>query len=135
MRAYKYCLVCGRTVEWRRKWRRDWDQVRYCSTSCRKRGLGQLDRQLEVAILALLDRRARGASICPSEAARAVASNWRALMAPARMAARRLCRRRCIAITQGGHGIDPDHAKGPIRLRLEEAFPGSAISRSNEHGW
>ncbi|MSZ56284.1 MAG: DUF2256 domain-containing protein [Actinobacteria bacterium] len=31
----KICVVCGRPFEWRRKWARDWDQVRYCSDQCR----------------------------------------------------------------------------------------------------
>jgi hypothetical protein len=46
---------------------------------------------LEQAVLALLDRRAADATICPSEAARAVdPDGWRDLMDDARAAARRL---------------------------------------------
>ena len=33
----KYCAVCGREIEWRRKWARDWDAIRYCSGACRRR--------------------------------------------------------------------------------------------------
>jgi hypothetical protein len=85
-------------------------------------------------MLALLDRRARGATVCPSEAARAVAgaadgrdpadpaesdgeAAWRALMEPARMAARRLVARGEVEVTQGGRVVDPSTAKGPIRVR------------------
>ena len=32
----KTCERCGRPFEWRRKWARDWDQVRYCSERCRR---------------------------------------------------------------------------------------------------
>ncbi|MFC3125261.1 DUF2256 domain-containing protein [Pseudoroseomonas globiformis] len=32
----KTCLACGRPFSWRRKWARDWDQVRYCSEACRE---------------------------------------------------------------------------------------------------
>ncbi|ROT98722.1 DUF2256 domain-containing protein [Marinobacter halodurans] len=32
----KHCAVCGRPFAWRRKWARDWDQVRYCSERCRR---------------------------------------------------------------------------------------------------
>lgn len=32
----KICPVCGRSFDWRRKWARDWAQVRYCSDACRK---------------------------------------------------------------------------------------------------
>ncbi|WP_103173139.1 DUF2256 domain-containing protein [Paracoccus sp. SY] len=31
----KICACCGRPFTWRRKWARDWDQVRYCSDRCR----------------------------------------------------------------------------------------------------
>ncbi|MFY0691649.1 MAG: DUF2256 domain-containing protein [Paracoccaceae bacterium] len=31
----KICLTCGRPFEWRRKWARNWDEVRYCSQRCR----------------------------------------------------------------------------------------------------
>ncbi|WP_334165889.1 DUF2256 domain-containing protein [Tepidimonas sp.] len=32
----KLCAVCGLPFAWRRKWARDWDQVRYCSERCRR---------------------------------------------------------------------------------------------------
>lgn len=31
----KLCAACGRSFAWRKKWARDWDQVRYCSDRCR----------------------------------------------------------------------------------------------------
>ncbi|WP_232679022.1 DUF2256 domain-containing protein [Nocardioides sp. R-C-SC26] len=31
----KICATCGRPFSWRRKWARDWDEVRYCSQACR----------------------------------------------------------------------------------------------------
>ncbi|PKB24859.1 hypothetical protein B0I00_0038 [Novosphingobium kunmingense] len=31
----KICLACSRPFAWRKKWERDWDQVRYCSDRCR----------------------------------------------------------------------------------------------------
>ncbi|TNF61388.1 MAG: DUF2256 domain-containing protein [Burkholderiales bacterium] len=34
----KACLSCGLTMTWRRKWARDWEQVRYCSERCRRAG-------------------------------------------------------------------------------------------------
>lgn len=117
----KSCRSCGRSIEWRRKWERDWEQVRYCSTGCRRRGVGDLDRRLEAAILELLAGRAATATICPSEAARAVAGDdedaWRELMEPARRAARRLVERGEVEITQRGRVVDPSRAAGPIRIR------------------
>ncbi|UPG87638.1 DUF2256 domain-containing protein [Luteibacter aegosomatis] len=32
----KVCAACGRPFTWRRKWARDWDEVRYCSDRCRQ---------------------------------------------------------------------------------------------------
>ncbi|MBM9476478.1 DUF2256 and DUF3253 domain-containing protein [Nakamurella flavida] len=112
----KTCVACGRRIEWRKKWERDWANVRYCSDACRRRGVSTVDQQLETAIIEMLD--ARTGTICPSEAARAVdAEGWRDLMEPARRAARRLVDAGQVEITQGGHVVDPSTAKGPIRIR------------------
>ena len=124
----KACIVCGRTFSWRKKWERSWDEVKHCSDACRRSRVTLVDTALEAAILVLLDARAAGATICPSEAARAVAASrpasrpaddgWRELMEPARAAARRLVVRGEVEITQGGHVLpDPSHARGPIRIR------------------
>jgi len=117
--AEKVCEACGRRIEWRKKWERDFDEVRYCSAGCRKRKVSTSDRALEASILALLDARKGGATICPSEAARAVGGEdaWRDLMEPARRAARRLVAAGKVEVTQGGHVVDPSTAKGPIRIR------------------
>ena len=73
-------------------------------------------------IMDLLDGRARGATICPSEAARAVGGDdWRPLMEPARAAARRLVARGLVEITQSGRVVDGSTAKGPIRIRRTSA--------------
>ena len=40
----KTCAACGRPFAWRRKWARDWENVKYCSDACRaaaKRGAVQ----------------------------------------------------------------------------------------------
>ena len=31
----KLCAACGRPFAWRKKWARDWGQVRFCSDACR----------------------------------------------------------------------------------------------------
>lgn len=36
----KICAVCGRPFEWRKKWERNWDEVRYCSERCRRAAHG-----------------------------------------------------------------------------------------------
>jgi len=116
--ADKTCASCGRRIEWRAKWADDWESVKYCSSGCRSHGVTATDRQLEETITTLLDARAQDATICPSEAARAVGDEeWRDLMEPARRAARRMVARGEIEITQKGSVVDPSTAKGPIRLR------------------
>lgn len=119
--AEKTCHRCGRRIEWRKKWSREWESVRYCSQACRSARLSDVDLRLEQAIRHLLSTRSRSSTICPSEAAREVAGDddaaWRALMEPARSAARRLVAAGEIEIVQSGRVVDPSTARGPIRLR------------------
>jgi hypothetical protein len=77
-----------------------------------------VDRALERQIAALLDARADGASICPSDAARAVdPAGWRELMPAARDAAGRLARAGDVEVTQRGEVVDVATARGPVRIR------------------
>lgn len=119
--AEKTCGSCGRRIEPRARWSRDWEHVRWCSDACRRRGVTAVDRELEASIRSLLAERSRDGTICPSEAARALAGTdedaWRALREPARRAARRLVAAGEVEITQGGQVVDPSTAKGPIRVR------------------
>lgn len=84
---------------------------------------------MTAAIVALLARRAPGASICPSEAARAIcagADGWRDAMPAARHASQTLAEAGIVLITQGEHAIAPADlasTRGPIRLRRGPAFP------------
>ena len=108
---------------WRRKWRRDWVNVQYCSRACRESGLSRVDLRLEVVMLELLQAQSAGASICPSEAARIVAGkrsadSWRELMPAARKAARRLVVKGWAEILQRGRPVDASTARGAIRVRL-----------------
>ena len=32
----KICEVCGLPFNWRKKWKKDWEEVKYCSEKCRK---------------------------------------------------------------------------------------------------
>ena len=117
-RADKTCASCGRRIEWRAKWASSWDSVKYCSAACRAHGVNAADLRLEETIVTLLSKRAQDATICPSDAARAIGGEeWRDLMEPARRAARRMVARGELQITQGGTVVDPSTAKGPIRLR------------------
>lgn len=74
---------------------------------------------IERTIAELLDARGPGRTICPSEAARALADggDFRALMQPVRDAARAMVARGRLEVTQRGRVVDPASARGPIRLR------------------
>jgi hypothetical protein len=114
----KICARCGRRFAWRKRWAKTWDRVQVCSDACRRVRLDATDHALEAAIEWLLAARPRGATICPSEAARAVlGEHGPAAMEQTRRAARRLVAAGRIEITQRGRVVDPSTARGPIRLR------------------
>ncbi len=76
---------------------------------------------LQNAIFKLLAGRAPDATICPSDAARAVypaAAQWRAAMPTVRAVAAQLVDKGQLEVTQGGKVVDIRTAKGPVRLRL-----------------
>ena len=37
----KLCAACGLPFAWRKKWARNWDQVRFCSDRCRAKGASE----------------------------------------------------------------------------------------------
>jgi hypothetical protein len=83
--------------------------------------VADVDTRLEQAIDALLDDRRPGATICPSEAARAVdPEGWRELMPAARAAAGRLAAAGQVEVTQRGEVVDVATARGPVRVRRRQ---------------
>lgn len=64
--------------------------------------------------MALAEARGPGKTFCPSEAARRLSDDWRALMPEIRRVAAGLG----LQATQKGHPVDPLTARGPIRLGL-----------------
>ena len=77
------------------------------------------DERIVARIFELLDARAAGATICPSDAARALASDesaWRALMPEVRRVAAALAAAGSLRVTAHGENVDALQARGPIRL-------------------
>jgi len=35
----RVCVACEKPFEWRKKWARDWEKVKYCSERCRSQGV------------------------------------------------------------------------------------------------
>lgn len=33
----KPCVACGRTMSWRKRWAKNWSEVKFCSDACRQR--------------------------------------------------------------------------------------------------
>ena len=130
----KLCKTCRHPIHWTPQQARDWDITKYCSDACRGTPPANANQTLEAAILELLAERTadgdKSKTICPSEAAKRVGGSarskreketrraWESLLEPARAAARRLAAAGKILITQHNHPVDPNTAKGPIRLRL-----------------
>ena len=114
----KDCAVCGRKIEWRKKWEKNWDEIKYCSDRCR--GARTLGNNHETEILALLAERASDKTICPSEVLNDTDKQDKAKMERVREAARRLVAQGKIEIVQKGHVVDPSDFRGPIRLRLKK---------------
>ncbi len=79
--------------------------------------------QIRATIASLLDSRADGATICPSDVARALAPDpeWRALMDDVRRVAAEGHHAGRLEIRQHGHRVDPETARGPIRIARPDA--------------
>ena len=78
-----------------------------------------LDERIAAVIFELLDKRAPDATICPSDAARALEGDefaWRALMPEIRRVAAALAQAGLLRVTAHGEDVDALHARGPIRL-------------------
>ena len=75
--------------------------------------------RLAAAVLALATQRGPEKTICPSDAARAVAGeDWRSAMDLARQVARQLAGDGTVELLQRGRRLDPAGTwKGPIRIR------------------
>jgi hypothetical protein len=111
------CRSCGRRIEWRKKWERNWESIAYCSDSCRARKIRPIDAALEEWLLARLDGAPRGTTVDPADAATALAGGGTGLTEPARRAARRLVNRGLAEMVQRGAVVDPSTAQGPVGLR------------------
>lgn len=74
---------------------------------------------IEDKIFGLLAARQAGATICPSEVARALVpegNRWRAWMPQVRQVAQRLAQSHGLQVTRGGVPVDATSRGGPIRL-------------------
>ncbi|WPB58848.1 DUF3253 domain-containing protein [Xylophilus sp. GOD-11R] len=83
---------------------------------------------IETTIFSLLAQRRPGTTICPSEVARALATDnadWRGLMPGIRQVAQSLASTNRLVFTRSGTPVDATAPGGPIRLGLPAAPHGS----------
>ncbi len=116
LHASKICASCGRSIEYRKKWEKNWPSIKYCSDECR-RNKNKYD--FREAIMTLLLERGPLRSICPSEVLVGDLKQDKVMMEHVRRSARLLAADDKIEITQSGKPVDPTSFKGPIRLRLK----------------
>lgn len=92
-------------------------------------GMRLTDEQVGDAIIGLLIDRAPPATICPSEAARALDPDaWRPLMPRVRAVAVALAKSGVLEIRQGGRTIAPEEPlRGPIRLGRPDSSSPPAV--------
>ena len=112
----KNCESCGREIEFRKKWTRNWSNVKFCSDECR-RNKNRFDYRDK--IVELLKLRHCGQTICPSEVLPDPQKSDKVMMEHVRRSARLLAAKGVIEITQKGRAVDPQDFRGPIRLRLK----------------
>lgn len=116
----KLCASCGRPMQWRKAWEKNWDSIRYCSDSCRRQKLDKKGSDIQETLMALVYERGASKSICPSEVARKLwPEGWEEHMEEVRRIARQLHSQGMIEITQKGRVVQDLNFKGPIRLRIK----------------
>ena len=114
----KVCASCGRSFEYRKKWTRNWDSVKYCSDACRGK---KTKFDFRGAILERLAAISATSSICPSDILPPEQKSDPQMMEHVRRSARLLAHAGRIEITQRDRPVDPDNFRGPIRLRLRRS--------------
>ncbi len=122
MKKEKICQQCGRAFEFRKKWEKNWDEIKFCSDRCRQSSKGagkKLILHYKEKIVALLKSRSRENSACPSEILSNEEKSNKQTMENVRQAARLLADEGIIVITQAGRIVDPSDFRGPIRLKLK----------------
>lgn len=97
-------------MAWRRKWARDWAQVRYCGEACRRRRGASGASDWEARLLEGLSAQPRGAAVALEALAPGAGEE-------AREAARRLAARGEVEWVVRGRRVDPSTARGEVGLR------------------
>ncbi|MGC9445788.1 DUF3253 domain-containing protein [Cereibacter johrii] len=76
------------------------------------------DERVRAVLMDLAQARGRGASFCPSEAARRIGPDWRTHMEEVRRVADLCVAEGRLVMSQKGRPVDPATVRGPVRLSL-----------------
>lgn len=112
----KICFSCGRSIEYRKKWEKNWPAIKYCSDECR-RNKNKFDYR--DSIMTLLKACSPHQTICPSEVLPSELKTDKVFIEHVRRSARLLAADDKIVIIQSGKVVDPTAFKGPICLRIK----------------
>ena len=104
----KICASCGRLITYRKKWEKNWAEIKYCSDECR-RNKNRFD--FRDKILELLKTKA---VIDQSD----VVGDDKVMLEHVRRSARLLAHDKKIELLQNGKVVDPTAFKGPVQMRL-----------------
>ena len=111
----KHCASCGRPFEHQKRFEKNWEEIKYCSSKCRREKLEKKQAELEKFITHKL---IGVSNICPSQIAQEFyGDSWRAEMEPIRCACRRLHQKGVLLITQNKKIVTSLNFKGPIRIQ------------------
>jgi hypothetical protein len=112
----KICASCGRIITYRKKWEKNWDEIKYCSDECR-RNKNRFD--FRDAILELLRLRGPHAVIAQVDVLTSSQQADAVLLEHARRSARLLAHEGKIELLQNGKVVDPTTFRGPVQMRLK----------------
>jgi len=108
----KICASCGRLITYRKKWEKNWAEIKYCSDECR-RNKNKYD--FREKILELLKSKAL---IEQTD----VVGEDKALLEHVRRSARLLAHEGKVQLLQNGKVVDPNTFRGPVQIRLKPTY-------------
>lgn len=114
----KICTSCGRVITYRKKWEKNWDEIKYCSDECR-RNKNKYD--FRESILSLLKDRSPQQFLCPSEVLNEDLKTDKVMLEHVRRSARLLAHEGLVEILQNGKLVNPSEFRGPVQVRLKKS--------------
>ncbi len=111
----KICLSCGREMTYRKKWEKNWDEVKYCSDECR-RNKNKYD--FRETILNALNQATTKSILSVEDVIKTLDSTTPDTVEHIRRSVRLLYHEKKIEVLQNNKIIDGGNFKGAISFRL-----------------